>query len=69
LPAARSSAVRTMAALAEAGSFELLFALAALVAVPLGLFAALAPPLFRASAVSPRFGRPTRRCFAGRVSG
>jgi hypothetical protein len=31
-----------MAALAESGSFELLFALAALVAVPLGLFAALA---------------------------
>ena len=38
------SGVATMAAapLAEAGSFELLFALAALVAVPLGLFAALA---------------------------
>ena len=38
------SGVAAMAAapLAEAGSFELLFALAALVAVPLGLFAALA---------------------------
>jgi hypothetical protein len=38
------SGVATMAAapLAEAGSFDLLFALAALVAVPLGLFAALA---------------------------
>ncbi len=30
------------APLAEAGSFDLLFALAALVAVPLGLFAGLA---------------------------
>jgi len=35
-------AAMAAAPLAEAGSFELLFALAALVAVPLGLFAALA---------------------------